>query len=328
MTESETESISEHIPSNIECSVSDIDNDNIQKQAELSVDKNLEESFEEKSLNIPLQENVNVELSDSLSLNLDTRIISDLLEESPIPLPLSSDVSKDGQTQENKSQPGIQSECSDKSQEVPDDESPKNKYSDSLNEELGDNSDKPDDVNTPESMSDKVEDPIEHDSLSGSEEIIKLDIRGQGVPKYPRPSSNFIFGLPTQSSSIIDSTLDPNTLFTNLLSPILVKAESSVKIEEIFDEPDDQTSPKDSSLSNKLEQSDLLIEEMTVDESKEKDEELIEVEMASSRTQPKSLAPEETVSLSTLTTDYKTICEEYFTKVYNNIEEIALHVLL
>lgn len=396
---SETESISELIPSNIDFSLSDVDN--IVKTHDsqiLNVDKDV--GSKNSSQIIPLQgsltsENLSLhEPSREISLHCVSNVADDIRNESPIPLLLSSDMSKESTSHKSKSQTLKETtECSDHPG------SPKeflqSQYSDSLNEEFSHGADdlshkedvervaiesdrnkssveqniedkskslqssknldslgedinnlldsltqdlqeeesasktnfenkdvskeslKPDDleeINTPEKG--------DQTSNSSSEEIIKLDIRGQGIPRFSFPTSKIIFGLPPEGVPLLEPSIDQIPVFENLLSPLLVSAEQLINIDNDFDDREEinvKESPEEqtSLLSNKLEQSDLLVEEMLIQDSKQTDDSPVDVEHehASLRTQTKSLAPEETMSFSTLSTDYKTICEEYHAKV-------------
>lgn len=349
---SETESISEHIPSKVEDSLTDTDNGQAnnthEQQDSLKVETEQEKVSITNSLNIPytyspISENPSAH-DPNKSWPIDVNAVSDvhhISEESPVNLALSSDISKEGATQDNKSQSVPQTPLV--TDHTSPEESPRSdKYVDSLNEEsiqksLGSEEDK---SLGQISCSSLKEESLEHAS-SGSEEIIKLDIRGQGVPKFSLPTAKIIFGPPPEGSTILDPNIDTIPVFQNLLSPFLVGAGDSLKVEEVFDfseHPPKELSPdksieispeksleispdkslelsieKQSLSSDKSEQKDLLIEELTIDNVKEKVEE--KQDEPSITTQPKSMAPEETMSFSTLTTDYKTICEEYHEKV-------------
>lgn len=277
----------------------------------------------------------------SLSLPLDVNAVSDihlLSEESPLNLALVSDSSKDANENSH----------TDKQIEPNENATPNlsprsDKYLDSLNEESSHKSDLS--IQDSAENSEKIDTPDQ--VSSGSEEMIKLDIRGQGAPKFPFPSAKIIFGPPPEGGTVIDSNVEPIPVFPNLLSPFLVGAGDTVKVEELFDDqelspekslqmspekgslpsnksfelsPEKQSvssdnslqlSPDKQSLSSDKIEADLLIEEITVeDELKEK-----ECDKPEENSLPKSIPPEETMSFSTLTTDYKTICEEYHVKV-------------
>lgn len=351
--DSKTESISEHIPSKIEYST---DSDHADKsQNLLKVEPEQEKASKNSSLNIPFPESHGSDNQStqepskvSLSLPLDVNVVSDihlLSEESPVNLVLVSDLSKD--TQE-KSQNDMTSEKIETNEHgSPNLSHRSDKYLDSLNEDSSLKSDL--------SLRDSAENSNKTDSpeklSSGSEEIIKLDIRGQGAPKFPFPAAKIIFGPPPEGGTLIDSNIEAIPVFPNLLSPFLVGAGDSVKVEEVFDdleqskEPSSeksapsspekeslssnislplsldkqslstdkslQMSPDKQSLSSDKVEADLLVEEITVaDEMKEK-----EYDKPEENNTPKSMPPDETMSFSTLTTDYKTICEEYHVKV-------------
>lgn len=274
----------------------------------------------------------------STSWPLDVNAISDihlLSEESPVNLALSSDLSKDAGTQDKSPHSHEQSltHSNEQSETETPKESPRSDiYMDSLNEESSHKSN----ISIGDDSLEKSENSLEKDSnkSSGSEEIIKLDIRGQGVPKYPLSSAKIIFGPPPQGSTVIGSNIEPIPVFQNLLSPFLVGAGDSMKVEEVFSEiplkepslcrspellseskepsPERSSEVSEKSLSISDKEQDVLVEEVTVDCTKEKED---KVDDASIPTQPKSMAPEDTMSFSTLTTDYKTICEEYHVKV-------------
>lgn len=192
-------------------------------------------------------------------------------------------------------------------------ESSKSEYIDSLNDNT---SDKNNDVkDSSDCNEEKAPNSLEQCS-SGSEEIIKLDIRGQAAPKFPLQAAKIFFGPPPDGSTIVGPSLEPVLpVFQNLLSPCLVGANEGVTVEEIFEEKEAVTkaiSPEKSltisvsSDSDKIEQ-DVLVEEITIeDEMKEKND--------AESTPPKSFAPED-ISFNTMSTDYKTICEEYQAKV-------------
>lgn len=344
--DSKTESISEHIPSKIEYST---DSDHASRtQGLLKVESDQEKASKHSSLNIPFPHSPTSENSTqdpskiSLSLPLDVNAVSDihlLSEESPVNL-LLSDLSKETHEKSHISDEKVQSEHN-----TPNLTPRSDNYLDSLNNESSQKSDL--------SLQDSAENSDKLDSLgkvsSGSEEIIKLDIRGQGAPKFPFPSAKIIFGPPPEGGTVIDSNVELIPVFPNLLSPFLVGAGDNLKIEELFDDREESKEPSDKSLQLSLEkeslssdkslglssegqsqssnnslqmspdkqspssdkaEADLLVEEITVeDELKEK-----VYEKPEENSMPKSMAPEETMSFSTLT-DYKTICEEYHVKV-------------
>lgn len=227
-------------------------------------------------------------------------------EESPVILALSSDTSKDA----HRSKPA----SAESSINTPQD-SPRSEYIDSLNSSLHENPDSTN-INLPKqsspSRSAKSPESLEQCS-SGSEEIIKLDIRGQAAPKFPIQAAKIIFGPPPSGSTVIGPTLEQIPVFQNLLSPCLVGANDGVKIEEVFEEfptplkdtPEKSLTP--SSGSEKIEQ-DVLVEEMIVEDN-------LKEKCSKEGTPPKSFAPDETMSFMTMSTDYKTICEEYNAKV-------------
>lgn len=318
----ETESISEHVPSEIEYSVTV--SDNIHK-GHTSHDLNIEKdkTADNSSIILPPQSDTsNIEDPSKLSWNVDIENNAHLSKESPVNLTTSIDTKSLPLHTENKQEDLEDEHKSDLSKQQQDDkmdevDSPKeslcSEYLDSLNEDVSQDSySTNDNVNmsdTSKNFENKAkESPREN---SESEEIIKLDIRGHGVPKFPMQAAKIIFGPPPEGSMIIESQIDPIPAFQNLLSPFLVGSEG-VKVEEIYDEVEEKSqqplenSPVESLSSDKTEK-DLLIEEMTVENAKEKDEEC--------PIQLKSMPVEETISLSTMTTDYKTICEEYQEKV-------------
>ncbi|XP_013148039.1 PREDICTED: putative leucine-rich repeat-containing protein DDB_G0290503 [Papilio polytes] len=319
--DAETESISEHVPSEIEYSVTV--SDNIHK-GHTSHDLNIEkDKTADNSSNIlpPQSDTSNIEDPSKLSWNVDIENNAHLSKESPVNLTTSIDTKSLPIHTENKQEDLENEGKSDLSEQQQDDkmdevDSPKeslcSEYLDSLNEDVSQDSYSTNDNNmsdTSKNFENKAEEsPREN---SESEEIIKLDIRGHGVPKFPMQAAKIIFGPPPEGSMIIESQIDPIPAFQNLLSPFLVGSEG-VKVEEIYDEVEEKSqqpaenSPVESLLSDKTEK-DLLIEEMTVENAKEKDEEC--------PTQLKSMPVEETISLSTMTTDYKTICEEYQEKL-------------
>lgn len=355
---SETESISEHIPSKIEYSVTDSENltKTHESQGLLKVEPEQEKVSKQNSLNIPythssISDNPGSPNPSKQSTSWpDVHPTSDahLSEESPVNLALSSDLSKEGNTHNDDDKSNTKSPL--QSEQGTPKESPRSdEYLDSLNEESSRKSNTDDNSieNYSESSAKAVESP---DKSSGSEEIIKLDIRGQGVPKFPLSAAKIIFGPPPEGSTVIDSNMEQIPVFRNLLSPFLVGAGGSLKVEELFDDGDIQyrdpslekspdLSPKEQSpeellelspdklslSSDKVEQ-DVLIEEVTVDNDiREKEQE--GVDDSSIPTQPKSMAPDETMSFSTLTTDYKTICEEYHGKVLV-LQELGICIYL
>ncbi|CAH0725448.1 unnamed protein product, partial [Brenthis ino] len=323
---SATESISEHIPFKGEYSITESEpGQSLSQHGLLKVELNSEQESK-SSLNIPLshQKNINSpniqESQHSASWNLDANQ-SDvhISEESPVILALSSDTSKE--LLKTKSQ-------SSSSSNHDSDESPRSEYIDSLNDNSShqslDGKENDDNFKEKSNLSmDKGPDSIEQCS-SGSEEIIKLDIRGQAAPKYPFQAAKIFFGPPPDGSTIVGPNLEPLPVFQTLLSPCLVGASDGVTVEEVFEEksecivkeasPEKSLSPSVCSVSDKIEQ-DVLVEEMTVeDEIKEKNYE--------GTTPPKSFAPED-MSFNTMSTDYKTICEEYHVKLVHLEEAIA-----
>ncbi|CAH2093293.1 unnamed protein product [Euphydryas editha] len=320
-----TESISEHIPFKVEYSVTESEPDQSESHHILpKIETKSEHISKNNSLSIPLSQQDNVssnqqEISQHSSWNLDINQ-SDIhiSEESPVILALSSDTSKD--VQKSKSLSSDEHDTPEKS--------PRSEYVDSLNENLSQKSnERQEDDNSGEklNLSDENEGVSLGQCSSGSEEIIKLDIRGQAAPRYPLQSAKIIFGPPPDGSTIIGPDLEPLPMFKNLLSPCLVVASDGVKVEEVFDDkppsPKKETvetslTPSAGSASDKIEQ-DVLVEELTVeDETKEK----IKDGMGGI---PKSFAPEDTMSFSTLSTDYKTICEEYNAKLVHLEEAIT-----
>ncbi|CAH0694827.1 unnamed protein product [Spodoptera exigua] len=349
--ESKTESISEHIPSKIEYST---DSDHASRTQDLlRVEPEQEKASKNSSLNFPVPHSPasdNPSTQDpskvSVSLPLDVNAVSDihlLSEESPVNLALSSDLSKDTHEKSQMSDHNVP--LSKHDNDMPNLSPRSDKYLDSLNEESShkldisqhDSADVSDKIDSPEKVS------------SGSEEIIKLDIRGQGVPKFPFPAAKIIFGPPPEGGTVIDSNVEPIPVFPNLLSPFLVGAGDSLNVEEVFDDqgaykvpsadkslqlsPEKeslssdktlplsaeqvslstdnslQMSPDKQSLSSDKVEADLLVEEITVED------ELKEkvYDKPEENSMPKSILPEETMSFSTMT-DYKTICEEYHVK--------------
>lgn len=349
---SETESISEHIPSN-----SITESDYVARTSEshdlLNVEAYQEKILKNSSLNIPytqspLSHNASIHDPSRQSASWPMDVLADdvhpLSEESPVNLALSSDFSKelskeygDANKQQTDSAP---------TPELSDDDAPKesprsHQYLDSLNEESSHKS------NISIGDENSFERSLHSDKSSGSEEIIKLDIRGQGAPKFPFPAAQIIFGPPPVGSDVLSPDIETIPVFPNLLSPFLVGAgDSRIKVEEVFDDavmlskdpslerfpelslskepsPDQSESSDKQSLSSDKVEQDLLVEEVTVDyDMKDKEAEKI-IDDASIPTQPKSMAPDETTSFSTLTTDYRTICEEYNVKVLVVIEKFC-----
>ncbi|XP_022116002.2 A-kinase anchor protein 9 isoform X2 [Pieris rapae] len=306
---SEAESVSEKILSNVEDTVSESDVGQSQSRDFLRVPTDNEQT--QKNASPHLQKSMSPSISPSAqqqkpttSWHYDTEY-SDvhISNESPVNLPLSSDTSKD-----------IHREKSD-SYEI---ESPKS-FSDSLNDNVklktNSNSSAGNSITSIKTEADK--------SLS-SEDVIKLDIRGKGAPRFPLESTKIIFGSPPDCATIISS--ESCTIFP-VLTPIT--AESAIKIKGIFEselthtsegviveelsnQAYNETSPEKSLVSDTSEkEQDVLIEEVTIDYVKEKKDD-----------QPKSFIPDETMSFSTMTTDYKTICEEYTVKLVHLEEAI------
>ncbi|CAH2984305.1 unnamed protein product [Chilo suppressalis] len=339
-TTSETESISEHLPFKVEESLSETDNIDDPNKSEplLKAETEQEKVTVQNSSNIPVIQTPN---SDSPSLQdpnkqstswpLDGNAVSDihhLSEESPVNLAISSDYSREVCSNENVSLPLPDTPKSEGRGSCA---SPlSDKYVDSLNDSIHKSLESDYDKSLGQ-VSDSNKEDFPDGGSSGSEEIIKLDIRGQGAPKFSLPTAKIIFGPPPQGSTILDPNIDPIPVFPNLLSPFLVGAGDTVKVEEIFDFTKEQfkepSSEKSLELSldksieisleknlstDKTEQQDLLVEEMIVEEIIERGDE--KHDEPSLTNQPKSFAPEETMSLSTMTTDYKTICEEFHAK--------------
>ncbi|CAH2044310.1 unnamed protein product, partial [Iphiclides podalirius] len=325
---SKTESISEQVPSQIEYSMTDSDNiiQEHASQEHLNVEVSKQKPSD-NSLNIPATTNVRGNLdqeSSRHSWNLDVDHNIHLSKESPVNLAISSDSKDTHNTKSIASQSSeeekellqnnedVVSNQSLHTQEVKSNdcdskESLGSEYLDSLNND--------ENMDSPKNRNDEIENSP-NKSNSDSEEIIKLDIRGHGVPKFPIQAAKIIFGPPPEGSTVVDAQMEPMPPFQNLLSPFLVGVSDSVKVEEIFEEivhnnvPSSLDKSPVESLSSDKTEKDLLIEEMTVDNTKEK-----ENNFESSPIQPKSLQAEDTISFNTLTTDYKTICEEYEAKL-------------
>lgn len=310
----------------MEYSITESDNAGNAQPGLLKVEQQDTDPSRNSSLNIPNQftpsDNPSIqEPSKSTSWPIDPKSaeIYHISEESPVNL-ASESLSKD--THETLQAELEKSELDSKTQESP----RSDKYLDSLNDESAPKSNASEVEHAIEkSHSTEVSPPlslsVDEESLkqesSGSEEIIKLDIRGHGVPKFPLSAAKIFFGPPPEGGTIIDENIQPLPVFQNLLSPFLVSA-GDLKFDEVFEEKiepkvEETTEIEKDSLSSnndKIEQSDLLIEEVTVDKDvKEKDESM------PSLPQPKSLAQEDTMSFSTMTTDYKTLCEEFQVKV-------------
>lgn len=191
---SESGSISEHIVSNAEYSLSDVEAPKL-----LSVERD----DSANSSGLP-----HSSIKQTSSAHIDPRI-GDLRDESPVSLPLSSDASKDAVTLEQSGDASPHESQEDNSEQQT------SKYSDSLNNKSDKSSQS---ERSDRSLhSEKSEDASEQDSLTGSD-VIKLDIRGQGVPKIPLTTSEIIFGLPPEGA-IIEPEL-PNPMYATLLSPI------------------------------------------------------------------------------------------------------------
>ncbi|XP_045537306.1 CAP-Gly domain-containing linker protein 1 [Papilio machaon] len=330
--EGETESISEHVPSEIEYSVTESGDVNAGQTSDdlLNVDKG---KTSDNSANVPIphSNNSNIEDPSKLSWNVDVDNNAHISKESPVNLTMSLDSkgiltkslslrSDNNEQKEFKNEGSIKSDHSHQQLDDQKDEvdSPKeslcSEYLDSLNEDVSENSysNNENSISNTSKHSEHSAQKTPRDS-SESEEIIKLDIRGHGLPKFPMQAAKIIFGPPPEGSTVIESQITPIPAFQNLLSPFLVVGNEGVKVEEIYDEvgqKSQQLSPEKSpmeSLSSDKTEKDVLVEEMTVENVKVKDEE--------SPRQLKSIPVEETVSLSTMTTDYKTICEEYQEKL-------------
>ncbi|KAI5632469.1 hypothetical protein NE865_14817 [Phthorimaea operculella] len=348
--DSETESISEHVPSKMEYSVTESDNVvKIDDSQALKTGGDAEKVSKHSSLNIPytfspFSDNpAHDETQHSSSWPLEGHPTSDvhpLSEESPVIL-ASSELSKDASHDKSPDHTIQPSEEGSPQESLKEEEV---SYLDSLNEEASRESNIS--VGQDESLKSSESEKVASDKSSGSEEIIKLDIRGKGVPKFPLSAAKIIFGPPPEGSNVIGPDIEPLPVFQNLLSPFLVSG-GDLKVEEVFDyaempykdpslerspepSPTKEASPEQSaevsmaqSFSSDKAQEDCLIEEVTVDNfnaTKEK-EDLIPEKDDASMTQPKSFP--ETISFSTLTTDYKTICEEYHAKLVHLEDAIS-----
>lgn len=314
----------------------------------LNVEANKEKISKHSSLNIPFtnsphSDNASVHDPSRQSASWPMDVLADdlhpLSEESPVILALSSDFSKElskeyGDTDKQQTESVQTPQASE--EDVPKESPRSDKYLDSLNEESSNKS------NISIGDENSGEKSLHSDKSSCSEEIIKLDIRGQAAPKFPFSAAQIIFGPPPEGSNIISPDVEAIPVFPNLLSPFLVGAgDSGVQVEEVFDDADilskdpslerffellplKELSPDQSVSSDKTEQ-DMLVEEVIVDYDVKEAE---KIDDTSIPTQPKSMAPDETTSFSTLTTDYKTICEEYHLKVLIVIQKLCCCVWL
>ncbi|XP_063365832.1 227 kDa spindle- and centromere-associated protein-like [Cydia amplana] len=313
--DSQTESISEHIPSKLEYSITESDNAGATQSGLLQVGQHDTDPSRNSSLNMPVPSPSDNPSTQDPSKSTSwpepkSTDIHHISEESPVNL-ASESVSKD--THETP-------QAEERSQHEKTQESPRSdKYLDSLNEETYPKSNASEDEKEVEKHSHSSVSPplslsVGEDSLkqasSDSEEIIKLDIRGHGAPKFPLSAAKIIFGPPPEGSHLVDEEIQPLPVFQTLMSPFLVGA-GEMKVEELFDEKESQVEMEKDSLSSidKIEQSDLLVEEVVIDDTKEK----LQDESMPSMPQPKSLG--DTMSFSTMTTDYKTICEEFQAKL-------------
>lgn len=305
---SEAESVSEQIPSNIEISFSEAKASQSQSRDFLKVLIDHDKTSKSASPHLQISHSPSIspsaqEQKQSASWNYDLEYSEvHISNESPVNLPISSDTSKE--IQRPKSDYVCDNVC-----EI---ESPKS-YSDSLNDNVKHKSNS---KSSEDYASDHISMKNAADKSSGSEDIIKLDIRGKGAPRFPLETAKIIFGPPPQCATVIDTessiifpTLTPLTTDAIKIEEIFNQPDSinlleRAIIEENFDSPEKQLSPEKSLISESSgKEQDVLIEEVTIDYVKEKKDE------------PKSFIPEETMSFSTMTTDYKTICEEYTVKV-------------
>lgn len=336
---SKTESISELVPSKIEYSITDSENvvQEHTSQGLLNVNV-IKDKSASSSLNfLPTHSNDSNKIDQEPSKhswNLDAGQNTHLSKESPVNLAISSDSKDTHNTESIASQSSKDEEQlvkknegtklnqpaqthEEELEECDSKESLGSEYLDSLNEDVSNQTSNENIVSS--NVSNDDNNKIKGSSTksdSDSEEIIKLDIRGHGMPKFPIQAAKIIFGPPPEGSVVVDANMEPMPAFQNLLSPFLVGASDGVKVEEIYEENEVNIKPTSldkspvESLSSDKTEKDLLIEEMTVECSKEK-----ENDFESLPAQPKSLQVEDTVSLTTLTTDYKTICDEYEAKV-------------
>ncbi|XP_028035874.1 centrosome-associated protein CEP250 isoform X5 [Bombyx mandarina] len=314
--DSQTESISEHIPSRLE-SLSESENSKAQEivivKPELvplnapSPIKPPDSSDSENQTKDPNK----LSTSWPIDVNVDMHLISD---ESPVNLALSSD--KERTQNVSIDSPKLQSEP------YMDQSLQSENYNDSLNNQSNET------LGTRESDN-SISENIDNSEKfsSGSEEIIKLDIRGQGVPKLQFPVQKIIFGPPPEGSTLMDAKVESITTYPNLMSPFLLCARDSIKVDDIFiDEPVKDSAPEKSlnleksSSSDNIEQKDFLVEEFLFDEVvKEKDNDGKEESMPQ-----KSMPVDDGTSISTMTTEYKTICEEYNAKLVH-LEDTIIH---
>nr|XP_037877596.1 uncharacterized protein LOC101739129 isoform X2 [Bombyx mori] len=314
--DSQTESISEHIPSRLEC-LSESENSKAQEivivkpeLVPLSAPSPIKPPDSSDSENQTKDPN-KLSTSWPIDVNVDMHLISD---ESPVNLALSSD--KERTQNVSIDSPQLQSEP------YMDQSLQSENYNDSLNNQSNETLGTRESIN---SISENIDNSEKFSS--GSEEIIKLDIRGQGVPKLQFPVQKIIFGPPPEGSTLMDAKVESITTYPNLMSPFLLCARDSIKVDDIFiDEPVKDSAPEKSlnleksSSNDNIEQKDFLVEEFLFDEVvKEKDNDGKEESMPQ-----KSMPVDDGTSISTMTTEYKTICEEYNVKLVH-LEDTIIH---
>ncbi|CAG9564428.1 unnamed protein product [Danaus chrysippus] len=295
------ESISENIPFNIDYSNSESEHIEPNAGDLLIVTSNNEIASKNSSLNVPQ------DASQHSSWNIDVnRSDIHISEESPVILALSSDTSKEVlKSKEHK----------DDGEKSPE-QSSNSEYLDSLNDTKSHKSN-----NNEGSIDAKTTFSSEKDAeslgqcSSGSEEIIKLDIRGQAAPKFPVQSTKIIFGPPPDGSTMMSPHLDQIPVFQTLLSPCLVGPSEGVTIEEVFEGKDTPDKSQSLTVSSSDKEQDVLLEELIVEHDQK--------EVGPDNVSPtKSLNPDET-SLNTMSTEYKTLCEEYQFKLVHLEEAMS-----
>nr|XP_032518685.1 pericentrin-like isoform X4 [Danaus plexippus plexippus] len=295
------ESISENIPFNIDYSISESEHIEPNAGDLLRVTSNNEIVSKNSSLNVPQ------DASQHSSWNIDVnRSDMHISEESPVILALSSDTSKEV----------LKSKEHEGDGEKTPEQSSNSEYLDSLNDTKSHKSNNNDgSIDAKTTISSGKDAESLGQCSSGSEEIIKLDIRGQAAPKFPVQSTKIIFGPPPDGSTMMSPHLDSIPVFQTLMSPCLIGPSDGVTIEEVFEGKDTPEKSQSLMVSCSDKEQDVLVEEILVEHDQK--------EVGPDNVSPsKSIHPDE-ASLNTMSTEYKTLCEEYHFKLVHLEEAVS-----
>lgn len=214
--------------------------------------------------------------------------------ESPVNLPLSSELSKATETKQDEESKSSGAKISTEKDS-----------NDSITNSDGK-------LNTDDFSSNET---LEEPSLSNSEEIIKLDIRGTCAPKMKFPVEKIFFGLPPEDSQMSQPNLDQVPVFPSFFQQLVGEGDNNAlrtpkkgAKEPYSSTPKLEAHPLDHNFETaKCDENDLLVEEIIVEDEMVNKEPNIQLKMDEIPVEMK-----EELSFSTMATEYKTLCDDLY----------------